>query len=189
VSGGQTGRRGAVEEWQRCQSRRQSELRHQEHPSFATKNENDDLPAEWSVWQDESSRGSFFWDGQIGQGSARAVKVTHGCFLQKHPAKESEQYLVTAEARVEGGSTAILMVHWQRADGSWVRWDANRSFTFPTGSDQWCKSTGLVTVPKNAQNLVILLDVYNQLSERDDCRFDNVALYRVVADSNGPAPH
>ncbi len=140
-------------------------------------NTNNHLPAEWSIWQDDGSKGRFAFDPQTGGGSAQATGVMQGCFLQARPAQPGEVYAIEAECRTAGSTLPTLMIRWQRADGSWVRWDADITFTFSHSHADWAQAFGTVTVPDNAGKLVILLNAQHQLSERDVCWFDNVALY------------
>jgi len=136
-------------------------------------------PAEWNTWQDEGSKGRFAFDATVGGGSAQAVGVKNGCYLQSLPARPGETYAIEAECRLAGASVPGLMVRWQRADGSWVRWDADVALTFSGSRDGWAQAFGSVVVPVNANKIVILLKAEHQLAEKDACWFDNVGLYRI----------
>lgn len=48
-----------------------------------------------------------------------------------------------------------------------------------SGTGEWRRAFGVVTVPGEVGRLVILLHVANQQSDPDTCWFDNLALYRV----------
>jgi hypothetical protein len=137
------------------------------------------FPAEWNTWQDEGSKGRFVFDSAVGGGSAKATQVKNGCYLQSHPAQPGETYAIEAECRTTGASAPGVVIRWQRADGSWVRWDADATFTFSGSLDGWSQAFGAVTVPDNAGKLVILLKVEHQLGDGDRCWFDNVGLYRI----------
>ncbi len=137
------------------------------------------LPAEWSTWQDEGSKGRFEFDATTGGGSAKATQVKNGCFLQSHPAQPGETYAIQAECRTTGAGVPGLMIRWQRADGSWVRWDADVNLTFSDSRDGWTRVFGVVIVPDNAAKLVILLQAAHQFGNDDACWFDNVRLYRL----------
>jgi len=115
----------------------------------------------------------------VGGGSARATRVKDGCFLQSHPAKPGETYAIEADCRTTGTTVPGVMIPWQRADGSWVRWDADTRFAFFGLRHGWAQAFGAVTVPDNAEKLVIILNVKHQLSDNDGCWFDNVGLYRM----------
>jgi len=136
-------------------------------------------PAEWSTWQDDDSKGHFELDAAVGGGSAKVTQVKNGCFLQSHAAQPGETFVIEATCRTTGASVPGLMIRWQRADGSWVRWDADATFTFAGSRDGWAQAFGVVTVPDNAGKLVILLKAEHQLSDVDTCWFDNVGLYRM----------
>jgi hypothetical protein len=136
-------------------------------------------PAEWNTWQDEGSRGRLDCDSTVGGGAAKALHVKNGCFLQSHPTQPGDTYAVQAECRTAGGTAAGLAIRWQRADGTWVRWDADSRFTFSGSRDGWAEAFGIVTVPDGAAKLVILLTANHQLSDDDACWFDNVRLYQM----------
>jgi hypothetical protein len=136
-------------------------------------------PAEWNTWQDEGSKGRFEFDAAVGGGAAKATQVKDGCFLQSHNAKPGDTYTLQAECRSTGATLPGLMVRWQRADGSWVRWDADITFCFSGSRDGWAQAFGAVTVPDNAEKLVVLLIVKQQLADEDACWFDNVELYQL----------
>lgn len=147
---------------------------------FSTPTADKQHPAEWSTWQDEGSRGRFEFDAAVRGGAAKATKVKNGCFLQSQPTHPGETYAIQAECRTTGMTVPGLMIRWQRADGSWVRWDADASFTFGGAREGWAQAFGVVTVPDNAGKLVILLKAEHQLSDADACWFDNVALYPLA---------
>jgi len=137
------------------------------------------FPAEWNTWQDEGSKGRFVFDSAVGGGSAKATQVKNGCYLQSHPAQPGETYALEAECRTTGATVASLLVRCQRADGSWVRWDSDATFTFSGSREQWARAFGLLAVPDHAAKLVILLNAEHQLSDGGACWFDNVGLYRM----------
>jgi hypothetical protein len=48
------------------------------------------LPADWLTWQDDKSKGTFAWDGDVGaagKGAARLSGMADGCFIQKIKAR------------------------------------------------------------------------------------------------------
>ncbi len=136
-------------------------------------------PPEWNTWQDEGSKGRFEFDAKVGDGAGKATGVMSGCYLQKRQARPGETYAIQAECRTTAATAPSLMIRWQRADGSWVRWDADATFTFSGSRDGWAQAFGVVTVPDNAGKIVILLNAEHQLSDSETCWFDNVALYRM----------
>ena len=146
---------------------------------FSTATADTKCPAIWNTWQDEGSKGRFEYDAEVGGGAANATKVKNGCFLQSYPAQPGETYAIQAECRTTGTGVPGLMIRWQRADGSWVRWDADATFTFAGSRDGWAQAFGVVTVPDNAGKLVILLKAEHQLSDGDACWFDNAELHRL----------
>lgn len=152
------------------------------NPDLGAKAADGSLPDQFTTWQDEkSSTGSFAWDADVGGGSAKAVRVSNGVFLQRYPAAEGQTFAVAARCLRRGGSVCTLTVRWQRADGQWTRWEEDETFAFePAASaDGWEETFGVVTVPREAEQLVILLAVRNQATEDDVCWFDDVALYRL----------
>jgi hypothetical protein len=152
------------------------------NPDFSVKAATGSLPDQFSVWQDEKNpTGSFAWDGDVGGGSAKAVKVNHGVFLQKHPAAQGQTFAVEAQCLRKGTSVCTLVVRWQRANSQWVREEQDKTFAFEPATDDWEQAFGVVVVPPDAEQLVILLAVRNQMTDADVCWFDNVGLYRLMA--------
>lgn len=138
------------------------------------------LPAEFSAWQDEkSSSGKFAWDAAVGDGSARAMAVRWGCFLQSHEVKAGDTYAVQADCLSHDSSNPALMVRWQTAESRWTRESDDRMFVFKPGAGQWRTAFGVVRVPPDVGKLVILLNVTGRGGQADACWFDNLALYRL----------
>lgn len=138
------------------------------------------LPAEFSAWQDEkSSTGKFAWDPAVGEGAARAAGVRWGCFLQATPVKPGETYAVQADCLPRGRSSPTLVVRWQTAESRWTSESADCTFVFKPGEGEWRRGFGVVTVPPEAERIVLLLNVTGQSGETDACWFDRLALYRL----------
>lgn len=137
------------------------------------------LPADWSTWQDEGSHGTMVRDAETEGAIARATGVLRGCFLQQIPVHAGEHYLVAADARIEGATTASLTIRWQRADGSWTHEPDDQTCVFLDAGQPWRRAAGLVTVPEDAAFLVVLLNVGQQQAEGDVCRFGHVRVHRV----------
>ena len=138
------------------------------------------LPAEFSAWQDEkSSSGKFAWDAAVGDGSARALAVRWGCFLQSHAVKPGETYAVQADCLLRGSSNPTLIVRWQTAESRWTHEPDDRTFVFKPGTGGWQRAFGVVKVPPDVGKLVILLNVTGPGDKTNACWFDNLALYRL----------
>ncbi len=139
------------------------------------------MPPGWSAWQDEKhATGTFAWDATVGGGSARATKVAWGCFLQRLAAAPGEIFAVSADCRVKGTAVSGVTIRWQTADGKWTHEGDDRPFAFKPGAGDWKTTFGVVTVPADAGQLVLLLDVRGQLSDEDVCWFDNIEVYRLT---------
>ena len=137
-------------------------------------------PPGWSAWQDEKHpTGKFDWDEVIGGGSARATKVSRGCFIQKVPAAPGDAFIVQADCRTKGDSSPGLTIRWQTADGKWTHEIDDKSFVFKSGSGDWKKVSGVVTVPPDTGQLVVLLDIRNQQTDDDVCWFDHLEIYHL----------
>ncbi|HSA11825.1 MAG TPA: hypothetical protein P5205_15800 [Candidatus Paceibacterota bacterium] len=140
------------------------------------------LPPGWSVWQDETHpTGKFTWDETVGSGAARAAKVAWGCFIQKVAATPGQAFLVKAGCRAEGATAPGLTIRWQTSDNRWTHEADDRPFTFQPSVGDWKIACGVVTVPPEAGQLVVLLDVRGQMTDEDVCWFDNVEVYRLEA--------
>lgn len=138
------------------------------------------LPAEFSVWQDEkTSSGKFAWDGAVGGGTARATGVKWGCFLQSSSVRPGETYAVQADCLPRGASNPTLVVRWQTAGSRWTHEHDDRTFVFKPREGEWRQAFGVVTVPPDVGQLVILLNVTGQVADTDACWFDSLALYRL----------
>ncbi|MBN2137707.1 MAG: hypothetical protein JW720_07865 [Sedimentisphaerales bacterium] len=147
---------------------------------FSNKAKSGMLPEGFTVWQsDDNPKGTFSWDGSVGGGSAKAVKGSNGVFMQKHEVEAGQDYAVEARCLAMGGSICTLFVRWQSGDGQWARWEEDKTFVYEKNGEQWGRAFGVVTVPRGAGRLVILLAVKGQVGEDDVCWFDDVGLYRL----------
>ena len=142
----------------------------------------DGRPAEFGAWQDTAagSHGTFAWDGAVGGGSARAAGAANGCFLQGRSARSGERYRIAARALVRGTSIATLRVRWQREDGAWTleALDVPCGFVREPGGD-WDTAETVVTVPRGAGRIVLLLGVRAQRGPDDTAWFDDLELHRL----------
>ncbi|HEY3323395.1 MAG TPA: hypothetical protein VGP72_23265 [Planctomycetota bacterium] len=140
-------------------------------------------PKAFSTWQAKESHGTFSADratGRGGAGSAKAVNVTNGCFLQKHEAKAGETYVIEADCLRKGGSACSILVRWQTKDGRWTLEHLDQAVSFlRVEGVEWEHASGVVTVPAGAEQIVILLRVAGQSKEEDACWFDDVGLYKL----------
>ena len=119
--------------------------------------EEGNLPDGWHFWQ-HTKMGKFFLDTTTGYGdkySARAEGIGSGCFLVKCPAAPSADYAV--EAYHKGKLAASVRVRWQNQN-KWVVPEKDFIFSFDEDAkDGWKKATGFVTVPHDADMMVVLL--------------------------------
>jgi hypothetical protein len=138
------------------------------------------LPRDWHAWQDEkNASGTFAWDDSVGAGSARATKVAWGCFLQSIPVTPGSLFVVRATCRTHGQGATGIVVRWQTSDGHWTHEADDRTLAFASGPDQWQTAFGVVTVPPDVGQLLLLLDIHGQQTDSDVCWFDNVEVYRL----------
>lgn len=138
------------------------------------------LPPGWTAWQNEKEpTGRFALDTQVGKGSARAAKVAWGCFIQKIKASPGEVFVAQADCLTKGSSVPSLTIRWQTADDKWIHEVDDRKFTFRAGQGDWQRAFGVVTVPVDARQVVLLLDVHGQKTDADVCWFDNVEAHRI----------
>ncbi|MBI5835021.1 MAG: hypothetical protein HZB16_22180 [Armatimonadetes bacterium] len=139
------------------------------------------LPTGWSAWQYEKEpTGTFAWDKTVGDGSARATKVTWGCFLQGVEAQPGAVYLVEARCRRQGSGSPALTVRWQTAEHRWTREPDDRTFAFGAAVDGWQFARGVVTAPDGIGRLVVLLDIRGQRDDQSQVWFDAVRLHRLA---------
>lgn len=139
-------------------------------------------PTGWSAWQDEKHpTGKFDFDDSVGGGSARAIKVSWGCFIQKTPAAPGDAFVVKADCLSKGASMPGLTIRWQSADGKWTHEIDDKSFAFKSGKGDWKIVSAIATVPPDVGQIVVLLDVRDQQTDADICWFDNLEIYRLGA--------
>jgi hypothetical protein len=138
------------------------------------------MPADFGAWQDDkTSSGQFTWDADVGDGSGRATKVKWGCFIQSLEAQPGEQYAVEVSCRSQGKTQPTLVIRWQTADNRWTQEQLDQTFPFEPGEGQWQQAFGVVSVPEEVGNLVVLLSVRAQVTDQDTCWFDNLGVYRL----------
>jgi hypothetical protein len=104
----------------------------------------------------------------------------NGCFIQTHKADEGVRFYIKGRCRCSGDSQSYIRVRWQNADENWVH-EIKDVILTPSKeeSDGWRKCSGLVIVPKGAARVVILLSAFNQLTDKDDCLFDDIEMYQI----------
>jgi hypothetical protein len=147
---------------------------------FSVKAENGSAPVEWERWQDEESKGQLSWGVSDNGGCARAVTVRNGCFLQKHKADEGDRFYLRGRCRCSGETLAYLRVRWQDAEEHWIHEIKDVILSFSVEEvDGWKSCRGLVVVPEGAARVVILLSALNQMSDKDDCLFDEIEMYPI----------
>ena len=141
------------------------------------------LPAAWPTWQREGPQGVFSWDNAVGRnkaGSAKALNVTDGCFLQKIVVQPGECYAVEGACLRKGNPACTLLVRWQTENDKWIQWQSDQLVAFRPGEQDWESASGVVIVPEGVGKLVLLLSVHNQ-SGQDACWFDDVGVYKLSA--------
>lgn len=145
------------------------------------------FPEHWQAWQHDPI-GSFSWDGNMGEGSAKASKVKWGCFLQKHPVKPGEYYYVALDAEKQGVGWIGMRIRWQDSDQKWTKEEDDRSFTFGASSvvtddrplaEGWQRAGGVVKIPEGAGFLQIQAGIRDQETDGDAAWFDNAVLIRL----------
>lgn len=135
-----------------------------------------ELPPTWWTWQQDNKRqGVFGADTQKGKGdhfSLCAIGVEEGCWGNSIRTAPRRQYVVEADAQ---GAAPSVHIYWKR-NGAW-------DWSIPgvpvrlakAGPDGWRHAFGWVTVPADADELVLLLNVRQAEGERT--WFDNVCIY------------
>jgi hypothetical protein len=139
-------------------------------------------PVGWHTWQEASSKGVFSWDrdaGAQGKGSAKAVGVAGGCFIQSCQVKPGERYAVRAMCKLQGQGDGGIRVRWQTAEGTWTAELLDKLFYIEKPTSPWNELFGVVQVPEGAGRLVILLGARGQTSPNDMLWYDDVELYRL----------
>jgi hypothetical protein len=146
------------------------------NPNFAEQ-------TDWASWQDKPL-GTFSQT----DGTAKAVKVQWGCFLQDHSVKPAEYYFVSIDYLQQGVGQYNLRIRWKDAEGKWTLEPEDRLFAFgaaldiaglPPLPEGWQRACGIVKVPEGAAILVIMPGIRGQETENDVVQFDNAVMYRL----------
>ncbi|MCX5674318.1 MAG: hypothetical protein NTX87_04865 [Planctomycetota bacterium] len=140
------------------------------------------LPADWSTWQDDKSKGTFACDGDAGaagKGAAKLSGMADGCFIQKIKARPGQWFALEAMRRIQGRGDAVLIARWQTPDEKWTaeERDVHIISTDPRG--QWGRMFGVAQTPESAGSLLILLLARGQPSPEDAAWFDDVRVYAL----------
>lgn len=117
------------------------------------------LPEGWSFWRENEKEGTFGLDSTKGLGdnfSAKATGITRGCFILKVNVKPGQVYAV--EAWKQGGELSRLSVRWQ-FNNRWVVEQKDKTFQYAKekNAEGWQKALGFVTVPGEANQLLLLI--------------------------------
>ena len=132
-------------------------------------------------WCCNSSTGTFTWDRETGSkapGSARAAKVSNGCFIQVYTVKPGEKYAVSGLTRVQGRGGSWLRIRWQTPEAKWTLQDRD-IIVPPQAGEGWQPFFGVAEVPEGVGKLVILLGVGGQHTDADVAWFDDVHVNRL----------
>ena len=140
------------------------------------------LPADWSTWQDDKSKGVFACDSDAGaaaKGAAKLSGMADGCFIQRIKARPGQWFALEAMRRIQGRGDAVLIARWQAPDEKWTaeERDVHIISTDPRG--QWGRMFGVAQTPESAGSLVILLLARGQPSPEDAAWFDDVRVYAL----------
>ncbi len=147
---------------------------------FSMKVEAGTAPVEWGTWQDVGSKGRLFWMASDNGGCARAVNVKNGCFLQQYIAEQGDRFYLKGRCRCTDARQSYLRVRWQDSDQKWVHEVKDVILAFSENeTDGWRSCSGVFSVPEGASRVVILLSVFNQLTDKEDCLFDDIQMYKI----------
>lgn len=139
----------------------------------------------WERWQDKPL-GTFDWDAD--KGSARAIRVQWGCYLQSVPVHPGQCFYVAADSFKQGEGTAALSVRWQDKDKRWISETEDTSAVFTRRSpaydsrplaEGWTRADCFVRVPETAAYLIVMPGVRGQSVDADIIWFDNALLLHL----------
>jgi hypothetical protein len=134
-----------------------------------------DVPPEgWWQWQADNSHGQVGSpDGQV---ELRGVREgVAGCEVAVKP---GGVYAVRVRVRSEGRGLASLALGWKTAGGAWTAHSGNRRLVAadPPDAAGWREIVGLVEVPEEAGQMIVMLGAQGQLSQADRCWFDDAVV-------------
>jgi hypothetical protein len=138
-------------------------------------------PANWGLWQAETSKGTLEWDAEVGNsgsGSGRAVGVKEGSFTQAVLVKPGKSYAVSALRKISGKGMGSVLLRWQDQGGGWIQRIADQAFDAGM-QDGWNLISGVITAPLGVTKMVVLLRVNGQSSTTDIVWFDDVHVYAL----------
>ncbi|MFA9478770.1 hypothetical protein ACERK3_10725 [Phycisphaerales bacterium AB-hyl4] len=144
------------------------------------------LPAHWSSWQRDYSHGTFKWDqskGRTRAGSAKAVGVQHGAFIQVLDVKPGQQLIVEAHAQLQGEVTPFVRIQWRQHTGHRILayYDITAQFDAVTQTDDdWQRAVTVLTVPDRAHEMAIILFATGRAGEENVTWFDDVHVYELT---------
>jgi hypothetical protein len=93
--------------------------------------------------------------------------VKWGCLIQGLAVQPGESYAVEVTCRPRGRSQPTLVIRWQTAEGRWTQEHLDQTFPFESGDGQWQPAFGVVAVPQDVGQLVVLLNVTGQITDDD----------------------
>ena len=137
----------------------------------------------WLFWQDKVSKGKAYIskDGFADQSCVALKNINgSGCLLQPNSVLPGEQYYVAAKMKNVGFGTPTFSVQWQNNKGAWCSRSSNVYSIFNQDmGNKWKKTECVVTVPKEANIIVILPGVRYQFNVNDVIYFDDFELYSL----------
>jgi hypothetical protein len=135
----------------------------------------------WLFWQDKVSKGKAYIskNGFSDQSCAALENIRgSGCILQVKGVKTGKQYYVSAKMKNIGSGQSSFHIGWQNEKGAWCSLPLNVYPLFNRDAGKgWKKTEFLVTVPKEANSIVILAGARHQFKPGDVIYFDDFELY------------
>jgi hypothetical protein len=134
------------------------------------------------TWQDDKSKGTFAWDGDVGaagKGAARLSGMADGCFIQKIKARPGQRFALEAVRLIAGRGDAVLIARWQTPDEKWTAEERDVHVAGAGPRDRWGRMFGVAEAPEGAGYLVVLLLARGQPSPEDVAWFDDVRVYAL----------
>ncbi|MBP5640670.1 MAG: hypothetical protein J6X55_14415 [Victivallales bacterium] len=134
------------------------------------------LPSGWSSWE-MTPKGKFSIDTQLKIGESNSVRlegVEQGCAIVRTNVEPAGTYAVEVMAK---GKNPSLSIRWQK-DGAWRAHESDVMATFgPAGEDGWQVARTIITVPENANQLVMLLN--GRLASGETVNYAKPAVYKI----------
>jgi len=151
--------------------------------SFNSSGDNAKVPAGWTRWQAEKSKGVFSHADDAGRdaaskGAGKLASATDACYLQTVSVTPGNYYLIQGWIKQEGYGLAFIRTQIKGLEDTVLFYDTARA-AIATDDNGWQKVQTVIMAPQDSSSIRILLTAKEQSSAQDGAYFDDVAIYQI----------